>query len=124
MLSPQMRAIIRAAARRNMTDTCTIEREADSVGEFGSRSRVWTIVDSNVPCRLITSKAATQGMSAEYGGQEVMADEYRLCVPYDTVLEVDMRVTVSGAVYNVASIVDGRTDKGDVQAMVIRQRSA
>lgn len=123
LLSPQIRAYIRAEARKSMTQTCEIWAEANSVNELGSPSRVWQIVDQNVPCLLITAKIATNAMTETVASQEVMEDSYRLCLPYDTVLTTDMRVVVDGATYNVAGIVDARGNNSDVQAMIIRMRT-
>jgi SPP1 family predicted phage head-tail adaptor len=123
MLSSQMRSYIRAQARKTMTQTCEIWAETNSVNELGSPSRVWQIIDQDVPCLLITAKIATNAMTETVASQEVMEDSYRLCLPYDTVLTTDMRIVVEGATYNVAFILDRRGNNSDVQAMVIRMRT-
>lgn len=123
MLSPQILALMKADTERMMTQTCTIERETETRGEHGEPTRTWQIVAQNVKCRLITAKTASSNATAVVMDQEIMEDAYRLCVPVGTALAVEQRVTVAGAIYNVASIVDGRTNAVDVQAMVTRMRT-
>lgn len=122
MISNQMRAFIRAATLRTMTDRCMIEREANSRGTFGQSSHAWEVVGEDVPCRLITSKGATLPATDVYADRVTMEDTYTISLPVGTVLAVDYRITVNGTTWRVASVVDGRTDSADVQAVLLRMR--
>lgn len=121
-LTPQMLASIRAATLRAMTDTCLIERLADGVGRMGQVAQMWETVGSNVSCRLITSKGASLSQTDVFANRVTMEDTYTISLPVGTVLATDYRITVNGSVYRVASVLDGRTDSADVQAVLIRMR--
>jgi len=122
-LSPQMRAIIRQHTQAQMTQTCTIEKLADSVGSLGQHlTGLWQVTASNVPCRLITSKEATLPAVGVFADRTTMDDTYRISLPVGTVLAADYRVTVNGTVWRVAAVLDARTDAADVQAVLMRMR--
>jgi SPP1 family predicted phage head-tail adaptor len=121
-LSPQMRAIIRQQTEKQMTDRCLIEREQNSRDAIGGRTHTWETVGSNIPCRMITSKAATLPGTDIVADRESMEDTYTISLPYTTTLAADYRITVNGAAFNVSRVLDGRTDGADVQAVLIRMR--
>lgn len=121
-LTSQMRAIIRAQTLAQMTDTCTIERLADSVGSLGQVQDAWVIVSTGTACRLITSKSLSQGQTSVMADRITMEDSYLISLPVGTVLNADYRITIGAAVFRVASVLDGRTDSADVQAILIRMR--
>lgn len=121
-LSPQMLAIIRRVTLKAMTASCTIEREANSVGTFREPTHVWEIVAANVACRLITSKGATLPMTDVFAERVTLEDTYTISLPVGTVLAADYRITVGATVWRVASVLDGRTDAADVQAVLMRMR--
>lgn len=122
MVSPQMIAFIRSMALRWMTDTCTIERQADSVGSLGQVLDSWQIVSTGTACRLITSKGATQPSTTVMADRLTLEDTYRISLPMGTVLNADYRITIGTSVFRVASVLDGRTDSADVQAVLVRMR--
>lgn len=122
LLSPQVLAMIRRVTLAQMTDTCLIERMADSVGRMGQIAQVWETVGSNVACRLITSKGATLPQTEVFASRVTMEDTYTISLPVGTVLATDYRITVNSDVFRVASVVDGRTDAADVQAVLVRMR--
>lgn len=121
-LTSQMRAIIRRQVLAQMTDRCTIEREANARGPLGQIAHVWEVVSANVACRLITSKGATLPATEVYADRITMEDSYRISLPVGTVLATGYRITVGSTVWRVASVVDGRTDSADVQAVIMRMR--
>lgn len=123
MASPQMVAFIQSMARRWMTSTCTIEREAESFGAFGEPIHTWEILSSGTACRLITSKGANSPQLAVVADRETMEDTYRISLPVGTTLATDYRITTGGNVYNVVAVLDGRTDSADVQALLVRMRA-
>ena len=121
-LTSQMRAIIRAATQAQMTDTCTIEKEIDAVGQFGQPIHGWVVVGASIPCRLITSKGATLPQTDVYADRVTLEDTYTIALPVGTDLAADYRITAGSTVWRVASVVDGRTDAADVQAVLLRMR--
>lgn len=103
-----------------LTETCTIEQEGDTTGEFGEPTHDWRIVAASVACRLITNpqRGSADGTAA---GAETLLHEYRLIVPVGTTLEADMRVTVGGLTYNVVRIETALTDRPFRSAILYRR---
>lgn len=115
-------ATMRAAAENLMTDTCTIEVQADAVGEMGEvLSDQYTTVATGVACRVITVNSG-YGQARIVGGREVITEGYRLVVPYGTALAVDQRVTLDSddSVWQVTDLVTERTSEVDAQAVIVR----
>jgi hypothetical protein len=122
-LTGQMRAIIRRQVEKQMTDRCLIERLADSRGSLGQPLQgIWETVGSNIPCRLITSKGATLPQTDVYADRVMMEDTYTISLPVGTQLALDYRITVGSTSWRVATVLDGRTDAADVQAVLLRMR--
>jgi hypothetical protein len=122
MLSNQMKAMIRATVRAMMTDRCLIEREANGRGTLGQPVHAWEVVGEDVPCRLITSKGATLPQTDVYADRVTMEDTYTISLPIGTQVSVDYRITVNSVTWRVATVLDGRTDAADVQAVLLRMR--
>lgn len=123
MLTAQVLAMMRATTAKFLTETCTIEQEMNSTGEFGQPVPVWTPIATNVACRVILARQGYRPTAANVGGQEKIVDEYRIICPYGTVLATNQRITVStGEVYQVVSLITDRTDETDTQAVVVRAR--
>jgi len=119
-------AQMRAAAESLMTDTCILEARSASVGEYGEPTEEFVVVDASVPCRAITLGERRKETAPEPAAlaRESLVDAFRLVVPHDTALDVDQRVTVtsSGDVYDIVSLIAGRTDEIDRQAIIVRAR--
>ncbi|MGB1285025.1 MAG: phage head completion protein [Aggregatilineales bacterium] len=112
---------LRRLTNRSLTQTCTIEREAQVQTAYGHEMQ-WAEVDTGVPCRLIRASRGTSGTMVNEG-QEVMTELYRLILKHDnTDLTVNSRVTVDGRTYDVQDIRDDLTQNADVQATVKRVR--
>ena len=114
--------MLRNVTARFLTETCLIEKQADSVGQWGQEGQLWTTVASGVPCRVISARAMLQSTAQQVGGQEQLVDTYRIIAPYGTALATNQRVTVGGVVYQVVGLVTDRTDETDVQCVAVRQR--
>ncbi len=123
MINDVTRAMMRAAAEALMTDTCTLEVGADAIGEYGEvLSEHYTVVASNVPCRVITIGNRFKEKVGRVGEREVVTDIYRLVTPHDTALAVDQRVTLDsdGSRWQVVDLVTERTDDESAQAVIVR----
>lgn len=120
-MKPILLARLRAITTSWLTETCTIEREILGVGVMGEETHDWQLIASGVKCRVITS--TTMGSTSQtqaVGNQESLVDTYRIVFPYGTNLGVNMRITVNGLVYTVISVLTGRTDETDTQAVCVR----
>jgi hypothetical protein len=125
MVTSQLLAQMRATAAQFLTDTCTVEREAQRVDRHGAPAHTWETVAEAVPCRLIDpDRERPSSGAAQTGGQETIVETYRLCVPAGTGLAPDYRVTVNGATYHVTRLVTRRSDAVDAQAIITRRRGA
>jgi head-tail adaptor len=111
MLTPQVREMMRRAAGKFFTDTCTIEREMTTRGAAGEPLHGWQIVAEDVPCRLISVGTQTTSNIGEAGSAETLQHEYRLIVERAHALTVDMRATVNGVTYYVVQVVTSLTDE-------------
>lgn len=110
---------IRAQAEAMMTQVCTIYRQTDAQGSMGQTLTTRETVAAGVPCRVILEDARGDTQMAQ--AQESLTERYRLIVPYDTELAVDMTVAVQGddRVYQVIAIRHSHTDATDRQATIV-----
>lgn len=116
-------AYMRANAEALMTGTCTIEAKAAARGEYGEPLEVYEVLESNVPCRIITVGFRLDTAASSQGEREVIPDAYRLVCPAGTALAVDQRITVSdGTRWHVVDLVTRRTDETDTQAVIARDQ--
>lgn len=117
-----MRRKLTATALMWLKQTCTIEENNAITGEYGEASRLWQIVASNVPCRIIQAAASRSTTAVnEAGAQENILVEYRLEVPNTTVLRSDQRVTVDGVQYSIVRVEEALTDDLFRQAIITRR---
>lgn len=115
--------LMRAMVGRTLTDSCRIERETGTVGDYGQPLHVWEAVAVDVPCRLIRrGGAGINNEAGVAGGVETLREDYRLVVAEDVVLGVDYRVVVGGDVFEVVAVRDNLTDGGYVEAVLVRRR--
>jgi hypothetical protein len=122
-LSTQQLAVIRRITEKAMKDVCRIERLANAVGTMGQPlTDAWEVVSEDVPCRLITSKGATLPATDVYADRITLEDTYTISLPVGTTLAADYRITINTTTWRVASVLDGRTDAADVQAVLLRMR--
>lgn len=110
-ISSQVRAMIRNTAAAWNTDTCTIERESETRGEFGEPIHAWEVVAVDVPCRVISVGQRYGSGVAEVGAAETMKREYRLSLGLSVELSTDMRVTINDVVYQITRIETQLTDE-------------
>jgi hypothetical protein len=108
-----------------MTDTCTIEVRSTAKGASGETLQdVYTTVASSVACRLIgqSSQTAMGDRIQPTGDRETVTQQYRIICPYTTALAVDQRITLDsdGSQYQVVDLITARTQRTDVQAMLVR----
>lgn len=121
-MNTQTLGMLRAATARFLTETCTIEVEAASSGQWGQPNPVWLPVASGIACRVITAQPQTSPTAQDIGSQEQLVDQYRIIAPYGTAFATNQRVTVGGVVYQVVGVVTDRTDETDTQAILVRAR--
>ena len=112
---------MRDQAESLMTDTCTIEVQSASYGEMGELIEGYTLVASDVSCRVIDAASQNVAEVVQQGDRETIFSEVRIVVPYDTALAVDQRITTSdGTAWQVGRLVTARTNPIDAQAVVVR----
>lgn len=122
----QVTAMMARVASGFLTETCTIEQEDPTRGQFGEPTHDWAVVAAGVACRLI-SNPQRGSASGEAAGAETLLHEYRLIVPLATTLEADMRVTVNDAnalsrdVFNVVRVEVSLTDRAFRSAVLYRR---
>lgn len=109
--SSQVVAMIKRVAGTFYGDTCTLEREANTTGQYGEPIHAWEVTATDVPCRVIMLGQRYGGGVAEAGSAETMKREYRLVVGATVELAVDMRVTVGGVMYHITRIETQLTDE-------------
>lgn len=89
---------MRAAAEALMPDTCqlqTVTRTADGAGGW---TESWS-VSATVACRV--DAMISRNRSEAQAAREAKIVYYTLTVPWDTTLELDMRVVHGGVTYEV-----------------------
>lgn len=122
MVSSQVLAMMQRVTATFLTETCDIEVEQDSVGQWGQPAHSWQVVATGVACRVITARPMLQSTAGQVGGQEQLVDTYRLIVPAGTALAVNQRVTVNDLTYHIVSLITERTNETDAQAVMVRAR--
>lgn len=90
-------AYIRATVAGTLTDTCFIEREADTTDEYGAPTHTWAVVSTDVPCRLIKPGQFNTSAGELVGSQDALDELYKLVVARSVTLGLNYRVTVGEA---------------------------
>ena len=120
MLS-QVSASIRRITATFLTDTCLLEQETNTRGEYGEPTHDWSITAEDVPCRLILVGQRYGSGIAEAAARETMKHEYRLIVARTVKLSTNMRATINGEVFNITRIETALTDEA-FHAAVLQRR--
>lgn len=106
-----------------LVDTCTIERRTVSTDEYGAPSETWTVVASDVPCRvMLAQREFPRAEAGAVGAQEAMPEVYRLSCPWGTGLQPEDRVTVNGGTYRITKLLTAASETLVEQAMIARAR--
>ena len=121
MTTIDLLALFRHSAARYLTDRCTIERETKSTGTYGEQTRVWTLIASGVPCRLVIARRSDLSGIDLVADGETMAEFYRIALPHDTILSGDDRITVNGTVYGVIRLENALTDRVFASAILAKR---
>lgn len=123
MIPSWMAGAIKDVLADYLTDTCTIEVQADTVDEYGlAQPGSLTTVASDVACRVIDLGTRYSELAALVADQETIKDTYRLVCPAGTALAKDQVITMSnGDVYQVVDLITERTDGVDAQAIITRR---
>jgi hypothetical protein len=82
---------IRSYQNANLTDTCTIKRPTTVANGRGGVTRTFTIVASNVPCRVFIA-SGPNGTSSEnhfFGDREVNITDSFLILPWNQDIRVE-----------------------------------
>lgn len=113
-------AAISARLSQFLTDTCDIDRMTDTVDSVGATVQIWQSVARGVACRVIDAGSNTAASTTIAANQQILIDANRLILPLGTEIGINYRVTVNAAIYKVVSVLDGRTNGVDVQAVIER----
>jgi len=118
-----VRGYMRAQANALMTDTCSIERLADSVDAAGAATNQWEAVSTGTACRMITagrSNAADPLVRAE---RAVLEQRYRIVLPAGTSIAAQYRITLTSdsSRWLVSALVTSQTDEIAVQVIVVAE---
>jgi len=123
VLNARVLARLRNMTERYLKDTCLIEVQQRVTDEYGSPMQAWSIIASDVPCRVLPiASSSMASMSALVGSAESLKELYKIICPFGTALAPDQRITVNGEIYNIIQLVTARTDETDTQALLTRQR--
>ncbi len=111
---------LRTAARRYLTDRCTVERENRVTGNYGEVSRTWESIAVEVPCRLVVARRTELSGAGIIGLRETVECVYRVALPPDTPIHIDDRLTIDGVSYGVVRLETALTDAIFIQAVVTK----
>jgi hypothetical protein len=114
---------IRRFVAKPLKQRCTLYQEQSTMDDLGYPTHGLVVVEANVPCRVIRAGRTFAPQGAVESDQEAMTETYRLVVPYDTRLAVDMVVEVEGLHYSIINIWTKQTDATDQQATIARKVS-
>ena len=121
MIPNFLRLQLQTTTNKWLTERATIQRQLQTRGSFGEQIHDWTVVGSNIDCRVITI-GNNSNASDTVGNQEVMLDTYKIVLRAGTDIGVDDLISVGGRVYRVTRINDDRTDELDINVLVERER--
>jgi len=123
LLSDRTIAMVRRNVSAMLTERCTIERESGATDDMGAPLHDWTVVASDVPCRVIRAGQRNNNSTEIIGSQEALVEMYRLICPVATPFKTDDRVRMAdGAVYQIVAMDDRMTDQAFVSAIITRGR--
>ena len=104
-----------------LTDRCDIQKRRYSIGAVGEREAVFQTINSDVPCRFITSLLDTRVQLEPIAGAVVVElERYRVAFAHDVVIPSAGRLVRGQHVFEIVNIREGKTD--DAQAMVFVTR--
>lgn len=124
LLSDRTMAMVRRNVSAMLTERCTIERERGATDDMGAPLHDWTVVASDVPCRVIRAGQQRNNTTTQIvGSQEALVETFRLICPVGTPFTTDDRVRMAdGLVYQVVALDDRLTDQAFVAAIIMRGR--
>lgn len=120
MITADSLARLRALAAKTLTDSCTIEKEADATGAYGEPVHAWEIVASGVACRVLPAGDSTSSRAGTSGERENLEEMYQVALPYETEIGADYRITVGGVRYLVVYVEIAPTDAMWVEVIVTK----
>jgi head-tail adaptor len=113
--------VLRRRLAASLDQSCTIEREVGAIDAMGAPVHTWQVVASDVACRVI--RAGREDLAQRVaGGAEVMRDEVRIILSHEAVVDVDYRIAIGDAVYDVVSIEDAMSAEVFVGVVAVRRR--
>lgn len=116
--------LLRKQAEGFLTDSCTIERESEVMGEFMAPRAGWNVVAQGVKSRLIKPGSQQGSAVIVAADQEVTTNHYRLILPAGTDLQPNDRVLHDGQYYSVVRLEDRLTDELYHSAILMRKSEA
>lgn len=87
-----------------LTDTCTIMNQAESTDAAGNIISSWVQLATGVKCRLIRANRGSTSATAITASAQDITEEYRLALPYDSLVRPHMQVIINTLTYDVVRI--------------------
>ncbi len=119
---------LKASAELWLNQTCTIEVQEYTTSEIASQVKAWSVVATNVPCRVIQATSrSSSSQAALVGKQESLTELYRIALPpldsttYSWGLTVDQRITVGDHKYQVIAVEQELADEIFRHALITRE---
>lgn len=109
------------AATAFLTERCTIEALQPQSGAVNTKP-IWTVVVSDVPCRLTQLGQGDRPSVEMLSGQETLAEYYNLSIPYNRNISSDYRVQLNGIIYEIVRVESALTDSAFTQLIITRRR--
>ncbi len=112
--------MMRSLALKLLTQTCSIATKDAGTDVYGYPSQDFTVVASDVRCRLLPAGQGTTNEAGQVSNRETITEEYRLILPHDQAIGPDYRVTVDAVEYEVIRLLRFHTDAITREALVVR----
>ena len=119
-----LRSYVRKVVAGYLRDTCTLQQETHTRGDYGQTEIGWQNIVSDLPCRLIEAGQNTTEKADDFAGQEAIDEIKRLIVPYDTALDAGQRVLLGGETWYIAALETQMTDESYRAAIVVKRSGA
>ena len=122
MLNTTSLSSIINSSRRWLKDTCTIERDTETLDELGSPVSGRITVAENVPCRIVKNKSLSNSAASIIGSGESLTESYKIAIPSSYELDINYHITVGNVSYDVVNLETALTDEVFTQAIITRHR--
>jgi len=116
-----IRGYMRAQANALLTDTCTIERLADTTDAAGAAVNDWEVMSSSIDCRMITIGQRMTADPLVKAERAVLPERYRIVLPAGTSIAPQYRITLDSddSRWLVSNVATSQTDEVSVTVVVV-----